>query len=263
MKFLTLGLEPRGEWERLDADEQSRRVGNHTQKMTELVAARARSGPPGLIYAAAGLRTERLGTVTVKNQRGRHLCVDGPFPETKEVVNGFEIIEFSSRQDAIEFARNEHVHHSHVSEIRPVKEFWWISQVNARTTAKLFMLTSAEDERAVLSLPESERKQIVRQHQSVGAEYVTQRPGSAQDPRLWVGVRLSPSAEATTIRWTGGDRLTSDGPFCETKEVIGGFNLVACASRDEAVEWAQKLASRDGDAIEVRAVGECWWIYHE
>ena len=58
-------------------------------------------------------------------------------------------------------------------------------------------------------------------------------------------------------------RLMTDGPFAETKEVAGGFNLVACASVDEAITWANKLASRDGDAIEVRPVEGCWWIYHE
>ena len=58
-------------------------------------------------------------------------------------------------------------------------------------------------------------------------------------------------------------RHVTDGPFAETKEVAGGFNLVACASIDEAITWANKLAARDGDAIEVRPVEGCWWVYHE
>jgi hypothetical protein len=55
----------------------------------------------------------------------------------------------------------------------------------------------------------------------------------------------------------------TDGPFAETKEVAGGFNMVACASIDEAITWANKIAARDGDAIEVRPVDGCWWVYHE
>jgi len=55
----------------------------------------------------------------------------------------------------------------------------------------------------------------------------------------------------------------TDGPFAETKEVAGGFNMAACASIDEAIAWARKLAVRDGNAIEVRPVEGCWWIYHE
>jgi hypothetical protein len=77
-------------------------------------------------------------------------------------------------------------------------------------------------------------------------------------------VRLGPSAEATTIRWIGGGRQVTDGPFAETTEVIGGFDLIACRSIDEAVGWAEKLAARAGDVIEIRPVdGGCWWIYHE
>jgi hypothetical protein len=45
--------------------------------------------------------------------------------------------------------------------------------------------------------------------------------------------------------------------------VAGGFNLVACASIDAAITWANKLTQRDGDAIEVRPVEGCWWICHE
>ena len=57
--------------------------------------------------------------------------------------------------------------------------------------------------------------------------------------------------------------MVTDGPFAETKEVAGGFNLVACASIDEAITWANKLTVCDGNAIEVRPVEGCWWVYHE
>ena len=77
------------------------------------------------------------------------------------------------------------------------------------------------------------------------------------------GDPLAPSTDATTVRVQDGRRLTTDGPFAETKDVAGGFNMVACASIDEAITWANKLAARDGDAIEVRPVEGCWWIYHE
>jgi len=43
----------------------------------------------------------------------------------------------------------------------------------------------------------------------------------------------------------------------------GGFNLIACGSMDEAIAWANKLAQCDGDAIEVRPIEGCWWVYHE
>jgi hypothetical protein len=179
------------------------------------------------------------------------------------MIGGFDIIDFDSYEEAIEFSKYEHAHQSLVSELRPIREFWWISQTFGQVAAKLFMLKSVEDERAVLSLPESERTQIMRHHQGVGAEYVASRGMLDQQPGLWVGGRLDVSAKAKTIRWSDGGRRVMDGPFAETKEVSGGFNMIASASMDEALSWAKKLAARDGDAIEVRPVDGCWWIYHE
>jgi hypothetical protein len=258
MKYMITGGEPRGETP--DADEINRRVRYHQQKLDELLRARVRAGKPGLVFVGVGLGRE---TVTVKNRGGEHLRIDGPFPETKELVGGFDVIDFDSLDEAVAFARYEGSHQSLVSEVRPIRDFWWISQTRGQAASKIFMLTFVEDERAVLSLPESERTQIMRQHQRVGAEYVAQRAMLDQEPGLWVGARLQVSSQAKTIRWNKGSRIVTDGPFAETKEVAGGFNLVACASMDEAITWANKLALRDGDAIEVRPVDGCWWVYHE
>jgi hypothetical protein len=262
MKYMITGAEPRGESDRLDPGELNRRIRHHQQKLDELLRARVRGGKTGLIFVSVGLGPD-LETITVKNNSGKRLQIDGPFPETRELVGGFDIIDFDSHQEAIEFAKYEHAHQSLVSEIRPIREFWWISQTFGQAAAKLFMLKSVEDERAVLSLSESELTQIMRHHQGVGAEYVASRGMLDQEPGLWVGGRLDVSSKAKTIRWSDGARRVIDGPFAETREVSGGFNMIASASIDEALTWAEKLAARDGDAIEVRPVDGCWWIYHE
>jgi hypothetical protein len=262
MKYMITGAEVRGESDSIDTEELKRRIRFHQQKLDELLRARLRSGRSGLINASVGLGPSRE-TITVKNRGGTHLRIDGPFPETKELVGGFDIIDFDSYEEAIEYANMEGAHGSFVNEVRPIREFWWISQTFGQAASKIFMLTSVEDERAVLRIPESERTKIKRQHQGVGAEYVASRAMLDQEPGLWVGARLQVSEQAKTIRRKNGARVVTDGPFAETKEVAGGFNLVACASIDEAITWANKLAARDGDAIEVRPVEGCWWIYHE
>jgi len=59
---------------------------------------------------------------------------------------------------------------------------------------------------------------------------------------------------ATTIRIVGdGDHEITDGPFAETKEQLGGFALLECADRNEAMDWALKVPMRPGSAIELRA----------
>ena len=283
MKFMMMGLEPRGEWATLDADEMNRRVRHHQQKLDELAITRLASGLPGLIFASVGLSGER-DVVTVKCERGRHASTDGPFPETKEVIGGFDIVEFATRQDAIDWTTAMQRHPSHVAEIRPIREFWWISGVVDRVrlmnferwseapghvptarpaAAEVFMLTSVEDERMGSRRSASEREQREAEQQLVGAEYVRQRSMLRHEPGMWLGARLVPRAEATTVRWTAQGPVVSDGSFADTQEAISGFNLVACASQEEAIAWAQKLATRDGDAIEVRPVRGCWWIYHE
>jgi hypothetical protein len=65
---------------------------------------------------------------------------------------------------------------------------------------------------------------------------------------------LQPSSDATTVRVRGDEVLLTDGPFAETKDLIGGFALIECADLDEAIEVASKHpAARDG-MIEVRPV---------
>ena len=52
--------------------------------------------------------------------------------------------------------------------------------------------------------------------------------------------RLSPR-DAATVRVRDGKHVVSDGPFTETKEIMGGYYLIDCASRDEAIAWAKRL----------------------
>ena len=52
----------------------------------------------------------------------------------------------------------------------------------------------------------------------------------------------------------GGEVVTSDGPYAETKEVLGGFYLLECADLDEAIAVAAKIPSAWNGAVEVRPV---------
>lgn len=69
------------------------------------------------------------------------------------------------------------------------------------------------------------------------------------------GEALQPTATATTIHvdgGLGGDLVTTDGPFAETKEVLGGFYLLTCADLDEALTWAQQIPGAWHGRVEVR-----------
>lgn len=63
---------------------------------------------------------------------------------------------------------------------------------------------------------------------------------------------LCPPSSATVVRWTDGHMPTTDGPFIEGKEHIGGFVVVKAPDLDRALEWGRKLARATTLPIEVR-----------
>jgi len=66
---------------------------------------------------------------------------------------------------------------------------------------------------------------------------------------------LQPPATATTVRTQGEEILTTDGPFAETKEWLGGYYKIDVESLDEALEWAARIpAVKYGGSVEVRPV---------
>ena len=70
------------------------------------------------------------------------------------------------------------------------------------------------------------------------------------------GNRLAPIATATTVRVRDGKRATTDGPFAETKEQLGGYYLIDANDLDEAIALAAKIPSARVGSIEVRPIVE-------
>ena len=70
------------------------------------------------------------------------------------------------------------------------------------------------------------------------------------------GNALQPVQTATTIRSRNGKLSTTDGPFAETKEQLGGYYLIDVKNLDEAIRWAAKIPSANHGCVEVRPVWE-------
>jgi hypothetical protein len=71
------------------------------------------------------------------------------------------------------------------------------------------------------------------------------------------GLQLQPPETATTVRVQDGKTLTTDGPFAETKEALGGYFVFEADDLDAAIELASRVpAARMGGAVEVRPVVE-------
>jgi hypothetical protein len=70
------------------------------------------------------------------------------------------------------------------------------------------------------------------------------------------GEALQDSKTATTVRVKDGERVVTDGPFAETREVLGGYYLVDVPDLDAAIEWAAKCPGAKYGAVEVRPIME-------
>jgi hypothetical protein len=70
------------------------------------------------------------------------------------------------------------------------------------------------------------------------------------------GDALQASPTATQVRVRDGKTVTTDGPFAETKEQLGGFYQVECENLDQAIEAASKIPAARGGVIEVRPIAE-------
>ena len=67
---------------------------------------------------------------------------------------------------------------------------------------------------------------------------------------------LTPERERQGLIRGGGKVTVTDGPFAETKEVVGGYWMIRCGSREEAIEWAKRCPAAANDIIELRRVHE-------
>jgi len=110
-----------------------------------------------------------------------------------------------------------------------------------------YLLLIHDDEAHWGGMPEDERNAIY-------AEY-TKFTEDVQNAGILVGAnQLQPSSTATVVHVENGNTLTTDGPFAETKEVLGGYYLIDVDTLDDAIEWAGKLPSARYGHIEVRPI---------
>jgi hypothetical protein len=194
---------------------------------------------------------------TVRVRDGQTLVSDGPFLETKEFVAGFDILDCANLDEAIDVAARHPVSWFHKVEVRPFV-----------TGAETFMADDSRrrDELAArLEAPVADG--ATRYLLTVCVDGIPEsdevEAALARDAEAWAatmaarGVRayghaLAHAETATTVRVRDGETLLTDGPFVETKEFIGGFDVIDCAGIDEAIAVAAEHPIARFHMIEVR-----------
>ncbi|MGH2915059.1 MAG: YciI family protein [Solirubrobacteraceae bacterium] len=198
--------------------------------------------------------------VTVRVRGGETIVSDGPFAETKEFVGGFDVIDCADLDKAIEVAASHPVSWFHSIEVRPFAPTQFGEwQIAADGPGGSEVPTEAE-----IGAPAPGRRRyllaICVDGIPAGDEV---EEGVRRDAEAWVtnaaqrgarvyGHALESADNATTVRVREGETLLSDGPFAETKEFIGGFDILDCADRDEAISLAAAHPLARHHMVEVR-----------
>jgi hypothetical protein len=110
-----------------------------------------------------------------------------------------------------------------------------------------YLLLIYESEASWNALSEAEKGRIY-------GEYMAYRGGLQKGGHYVGGNALQPVATATTVRVRDGKTLTTDGPFAETREQLGGFFLVEAKDLDEAIKLAAGVPGAKMGSIEVRPI---------
>jgi hypothetical protein len=73
---------------------------------------------------------------------------------------------------------------------------------------------------------------------------------------MLAGEGLHPTSKGARVRFDGAERTVVDGPFTEAREIVAGFWVWECASREEAIEWLKRAPFDEGTEIELRQIFE-------
>jgi hypothetical protein len=234
MKFMLMVMSDEASETALPASDMDKTAAQHLAVSRELDAA-------GKYVGGYRLRFGRDAT-TIRIRDRKHVVLDGPFSESKEVLGGFHLIDVASKEEAIEWAKKLPLREVGAIEVRPART--GAQWRNATPSTQRYMLMFIANEDRPLSVEDLFR--AIDNHYELSLDLAVQ--GKFVSSRA-----LEHSAAATTIRQRNGKLVAIDGPFAESKEFVAGYFVIASDSKDEAIEWAKKLML-GSDTCEVRPV---------
>ena len=202
----------------------------------------------GKLLAADGLRSSAEG-VRLKFAGGKRTVLPGPFIGGNELIASFTVLRVGSLDEAVEWAsRVAVVVGDGEVDIRPATEPWDIGlgKKPAEVTTRRYIAmrkASPDFEAGTRRAPAqtASMDELIREMTQAGV-------------LLSVG-SLAPSSGAARLRNFGGKKTVVDGPFAESKELIGGFVVLELGSRAEAIDWAGRYADVLGEIeLDIRPV---------
>jgi hypothetical protein len=175
----------------------------------------------------------------VRKRGGKALVVDGPFAESKEVVAGFWIVDVADRAEAIDVAVRCPHSRDHLVEVHPVDARYLYADSERGTPYLLAFLVEPGFE-------------------DCGGEMrrtmLTHADALAAEGTLLETTPLAATPPPARVTRKGGKPLVVDGPFAETKEVVGGYSLVRAPDRAAAIALARDYPHAQWGTVEVREI---------
>jgi hypothetical protein len=182
----------------------------------------------------------------VRVRDGETFVSDGPFAESKEFVAGYDIVDCSDLDEAIEVGSRHPVAASGAVEVRP-----FLRDLEFLDGARRWAAEEPGDSYSLFMCVDG-----IPAADEVEAAIVSDGRAWAQRARergvFVLGDALAHADTATTIRVHGDEVVLSDGPFVETKEFIGGLSILAGVDREQAIELAAAHPLASHHAVEVR-----------
>ena len=195
-------------------------------------AGQLAGGSPPLLPESQGARVRVRG--------GRTVVTDGPFTETKEIICGYNVVRAASRDEAVELAKR--VPYARAGQIE-VRQAGVSAEVGAAPGMPRFLILLREGD-----APEQ------RDGNAEYRDMMAYVDALKREGRYVESAGLPRQARAARVQVREGRALVSDGPFAESKELVGGLVLVAAHDRDEAIALAARCPHVTWGSAEVRGV---------
>lgn len=231
----------------------------------------------GVMIDGNGLHASSEGYKII-TENGTTTIIDGPFTETKELIAGYWVVQAKSMEEAIAWIKRApmDVGGNDVSvEIRQIFELddfpetddqsgWRENEEKLRQEWNAGSPTDAQGSLQptpgklvymgmVHATADSEAGAMPNEEELATMGALMEE--SAAAGILLGGEGLRPSSEGAQIRFHDGERTVTDGPFAETKELIGGYALMQFDDEEQAREWTLRFAKTSGqECVQVRKV---------
>ncbi len=237
MQYMALIYSDESKWDALSDEDRSAAYDRYRSLVRDAETA-------GVLAGGHELSHTRDAT-TVRVRSDETLVTDGPYAEVKEALGGYFLFECASMDDALELGRAHPRRRA-----RRRRGATGLRRPGGGPAVKYAVLIYGDDSTWV-DLPDEEKAQL-RADEMPAWVTLFEELGKA-DPNV-TGKELDGRDTARVVQVRDGERLVTDGPFAETKEILGGVFLMDLPDLDEAIRVAALIPTAKHGSIEIRPV---------